>query len=515
MVKFARDRVRPNALAPIKTIGAMRERTYEGARAFARDAKSELFLLAVTNMVSERTFYEIGSKRDQRFVRLVDEVTKEDPEWVRRFVPWLRNTAQMRSAAVQMAAEYVAAGGPSGRDVIASAMARADEPAEMLAYWAAEHGRNYPQPIKRGVADAAQRLFTEYAALKYDGLSRAWRMGDVVEITHPKPADEMQSDLFRYLLDRRHHPAEMSAPATLPMVARRAMLEATPVEQRRELVRADGSDALAEAGATWEWLAGWLPDGMDAEAWEAVIPSMGYMTLLRNLRNFEEAGISDDAVRYVKGVLANPEAVARSRQFPYRFWSAYKTVPSLIWAPTLETALDLSVSNVPKLAGRTLVLTDTSASMERPVSHRSVIAHFEIGALFAAAVARKADRVDLVSFASDSERIPFRKTQSVLRTIEMVQAGVGRVGHGTNLGAAIVCNYRGHDRVVVFSDMQTHDQVPELDRRTTVYVFNTGGYRTTPLRVGEKGHYELGGFTDATFRLMAVLEDLQHAEWPF
>ncbi len=514
MVKFAKTGVRPNVHAPIKTKGAMKVRTHEGARAFKRDAKSELFLLAVTNMVSEQTFYEPGSKRDQRFVNLIHKVTKNDPEWVQRFVPWLRNTAQMRSAAVQMAAEYVAAGGPNGRQVIASAMSRADEPAEMLAYWAAQYGRNYPQSVKRGTADAVQRLFTEYAGLKYDGVSRAWRMGDVIELTHPKPADDKQSDLFRYLLDRRHHPDEMSVADTLQMVKRRVRLEATSMDERRLALRSEGAEMLAEAGATWEWLSGWLPGGMDAEAWEAVIPAMGYMALLRNLRNFDQAGISPQVEDYVKSVLTDPDAVARSRQFPYRFWSAYKNVPSLTWAPTLERALELSVSNVPKLSGRTLVLTDTSGSMTMPVSRNSKIAHFEIAALFAAAVARKSDDLDLISFASYSERIPFRETQSVLRTIEKVESRIGRVGHGTNLGRAVRKHYAGHDRVVVFSDMQTHDQLPDL-AGTKVFVFNTGGYRNTPFRVGDKGHYELGGFTDATFRLMAILEDLQDADWPF
>ena len=60
---------------------------------------------------------------------------------------------------------------------------------------------------------------------------------------------------------------------------------------------------------------------------------------------------------------------------------------------------------------------------------------------------------------------------------------------------------------MVFSDMQTHDQLPQLSG-VSVFVFNTGGYRTTPLAVGRQGHYELGGFTDATFRLVPMLENL-------
>ena len=514
MVKFARKRTRPNVVSVLRTIGRPDTRTYEGALALTRDPKSELFLLAVTNMVAEDTFYESGAKRDARFVELIHQVTKADPEWVQRFVPWLRNEANMRSAAVVVAAEYVAAGGANGRKVIASAVARADEPAEILAYWAQEHGRRFPQPVKRGVADAVRKHYSEYAALKYDGRSRAWRMGDVVDLTHPKPVEAWQSDLFRYLLDRRHHPESVVVPETLSKVARRAELEMLPVDQRRELLRERGAELLQEAGATWEWLSGWIPGGMDAEAWEMVIPSMGYMALLRNLRNFDEAGISRRHVRYVKNVLADPERVARSRQFPYRFWSAYRNVPSLRWASTLEAALDLSVANIPALPGRTLVLTDTSASMTSPVSRGSKVRHFEIAALFAAAVAKQADEVELVSFASGWERIGFRPTQSVLRTVERVEARIGNVGHGTMLGRALRASFRGHDRVVVFSDMQTHDQVPALPG-ATVYVFNTGGYRATPFAVGRKGHYEIGGFSDSTFRLMAHLESLQDADWPF
>jgi hypothetical protein len=506
--------VRPNVRSAITTHDRPTAFTHEGARAFLRDPKSELFLLAVTNMVAEDTFYERADRRDERFARLVHRVTLEDPEWMQRFVPWLRNAANMRSAAVVAAAEYVKAGGAHGRKVIASAVARADEPAEVLAYWAQEHGRRFPQPVKRGVADAVRRHYTEYTALKYDGLSRAWRMGDVIEMTHPKPVEAWQSDLFRYLLDRRHHPESVVVPETLSKVARRAELEALPAEARRDALRERGADLLQEAGATWEWLSGWLPGGMDAEAWQWVIPSMGYMALLRNLRNFDEADISTAHVRHVQEVLADPERVARSRQFPYRFWSAYRNAPSLRWASTLETALELSVRNIPALPGRTLVLTDTSASMTSPVSRHSQVRHFEIAALFAAALAAQADDVELVSFAQGSEMIPMRKRQSVLRTIEKVELRIGKVGHATFLGKAVGRWFDGHDRVVVFSDMQTHDQLPAL-RGVTVFVFNTGGYRATPFRVGQKGHYEIGGFNDATFRLMKHLENLQDAHWPF
>ena len=124
------------------------------------------------------------------------KVTETNPAVHRRRRPggrsvglaqYLRQVMLMRSAAVVMAAEYVAAGGAGGRSVVARALQRADEPAELLGYWMPTHGRRLPMPIKRGVADAVRRLYTERAALRYDGLSRQLRMADVIELTHPAP----------------------------------------------------------------------------------------------------------------------------------------------------------------------------------------------------------------------------------------------------------------------------------------------------------------------------------------
>ncbi|MFD1047033.1 TROVE domain-containing protein, partial [Kibdelosporangium lantanae] len=74
-------------------------RTYEGGAGYRRDTKSELFLLAVTNMVGEHTFYESGRDRDVRYAELVAKATIEDPEWTARLLKWLRTSANMRTAA--------------------------------------------------------------------------------------------------------------------------------------------------------------------------------------------------------------------------------------------------------------------------------------------------------------------------------------------------------------------------------------------------------------------------------
>jgi hypothetical protein len=58
---------------------------------------------------------------------------------------------------------------------------------------------------------------------------------------------------------------------------------------------------------------------------------MGYMALLRNLRNVDEAGVGDDVAAEVCARPADPGELARSRQFPSRFLAAYEQAPSLRW----------------------------------------------------------------------------------------------------------------------------------------------------------------------------------------
>lgn len=538
MPKFSGNVQTARLLGPTKTTTPTL--THEGGNGFAQDAKSELYTLAVTNMVSETTFYESGADRDDRFTRLVHEVTSVDPEWVAGFVPWLRGEANMRSAAVVMACEYVKAGGPNGRRVISAACQRADEPGEVLGYWLARHGRRIPQPIKRGIADAAARLYTERSTLKYDGLSKDVRFGDVVDLTHAKPSSDRQSALFRHLIDRRHKRDidNRELDLVLGELAAAYRLDAIPQDERRAALRSMGPSGLSDANFTWERLAGWLPGGMDAEAWEAIIPSMGIMALIRNLRNFEDTKVSKAVLKRIADRIADPDEVARSRQFPYRWWSAYKNSGTMFFGPALEEALEHSTSNVPEFKGRTLVMVDTSSSMQSPVSGRSQVQMVEIAALFAAAVAAKSDVV-LHPYANSTYRAKIHR--SVLRTIQDIHAQIGRVGMGTNTWPSTLQAWSENgpfDRIVVFTDMQDHPAHAEqrlsgarmwdgVTRNglivsqparlpdVPVYVWDLRGYGKANIDTNVSGRYLFSGFSDSAFRLIGLLEAGRNAEWPW
>ncbi|MCP4224334.1 MAG: TROVE domain-containing protein, partial [Actinomycetia bacterium] len=258
-----------------------------------------------------------------------------NPDFVARLAPYLRNELKIRSASIVLAAEYVAAGGEGGRRVIDSVLQRGDEPAEMIGYWHNRYGRKLKMAVKRGVADGATRLYNERSALRYDGAGLGVRMADVIELTHPKPRDGAQSALFSWLLDRRHHNDAVADPQLLPMLAAAEVLAEVSKAERRSLLDEQGPGALAAAGTSWERLSGWLPGGMDAAAWESVIPTMGVMALIRNLRNFDEQGVSQAGVEIVLDRITDAEQVARARLFPYQVWAAYSHAPSDNWKRAL------------------------------------------------------------------------------------------------------------------------------------------------------------------------------------
>ncbi|OIJ63130.1 TROVE domain-containing protein [Streptomyces mangrovisoli] len=525
MARFNTKAARARPTSRVTSTGRVL-RTYEGGRGHERDARSELFLLAIGNLVTQQTFYESGADRDDRFAALVRELAVSDPAWTAGLLRWLRGEGNIRTAAIVGAAEYVrarlAAGaddGPTNREVVASVLRRPDEPGELLAYWTTAYGRTVPKPVKRGIADAVRRLYDGKSLLKYDTAAKGYRFGDVLNLVHasPDPAKPWQGELFRYALDRRHHPESALPPGSSPVLGAHRELMAVPVEERRALVAsAGGAERLAAAGITWEALAGWLQGPMDKVAWEAVIPSMGAMALVRNLRNFDEAGVSDEVAARVAARISDPVQVARSRQFPFRYLAAYRHAPSLRWSYPLEQALGHSLAAVPALPGRTLVLVDRSGSMfYSRMSDRSELTRADAAAVFGTALALRAADADLVEFGTTSKKVRLRRGESVLKAL-------GRFGDlgGTDTTGAVRAHYRGHDRVLIVTDEQyapsPHGEpTAQVPADVPVYTWNLAGYRAGHGPSGGPGRHTFGGLSDAAFRMVSLIESGRDGAWPW
>ncbi|MGW4696323.1 TROVE domain-containing protein [Kitasatospora cineracea] len=508
--------------SPVTTTGQT-VRNHNGGTGHLRDEKSELFLLAVANLVGQDSFYERGGDRDDRYTALVRTLAVRDPEWTLGLLRWLRHGAAMRTASLVGAAEFTRARLDAGlpghsRQAVDAVLRRPDEPGELLAYWTSRYGRALPKPLKRGVADAAARMYDARALLKYDTASKGYRFGDVLELTHPAPHRDKpwQGELFRYALDRRHRPDEALPPAGNAVLTAHRELAALPVAERRAVLESPGgAERLADAGMTWEALAGWLQGPLDATAWEAVIPSMGPMALVRNLRNFDRAGVSDEVAATVARRIADRDEVRRSRQFPFRYLAAHRHAPSLRWGHALEQALRHSLENVPQLPGRTLVLVDRSGSMFDRPSAQTELNRADTAAVFGTAVALRSAGADLVEFGTTSRTIDLRRGDSLLKAVDRF----GNLG-GTSTAQAVRTHYRGHDRVVIVTDEQAygdfpHDPLASVPAHVPCYTWNLAGYRTGHAASGTGNRHTFGGLTDAAFRLVPLLEAGRDAVWPW
>jgi len=515
MPRYNKTTAKPVVKGPVTAQRDPAAFTYEGAPGYARDVKSDLFLLAVSHL-GDGSFYESQDERDQRLRALAHRVAVQDPEWTVKFVRFLRDTANMRTAAVVTAAEaakgLLEAGVPGGRQIVAGALKRADEPGELLAYWTSRYGRNIPKPVKRGIADAAQRLYSEYSLLKYDTASHGYRFADVLDLTHPGTRGPWQGELYKHALDRRHNRGDIAEISPLPMIAAQQYLRVRAAEDPRALL---DPEVLNRAGMTWEDALSLAGDRVPKkELWEALIPSMGYMALLRNLRNFDQAGISDEIAALAGQRLADPEQVSKSRQFPFRFLAAHRAVPSFRWAHYLEKALNASLANIPELKGRTLILVDRSGSMYGPVSAKSGLNFADTAALFGTALALRGEHADLVQFGTASARVEFSPADPVLRVMDRF----GSMG-GTQTADAVRTHYRGQSRVVILTDEQAWggwygaDPMAQFPDSVPGYTWNLAGYRHGHGPAGEGNRFALGGLTDTSFKVIQLLEAGRDGNW--
>lgn len=537
MTKFNNTSARARVgSGPIQSASTATTRTGNGAPAYVRDAKSELFLAAVSDFGGESTFYENAGNRVNRIASLTHEVAISDPEWLAQFTNWLREEANMRTSSLTIALEGAKALNkaniPGGRKMVSGAIRRADEAGEALAYWFANYGRKIPSAVKRGIADGAVSRFNEYSLAKYDTASHGFRFGDVIELTHPSPKDDRQSDLFKFALDRRRDSAAEPAESLVMLQKRKEFLALSGAEKRKLVNSGKALDVLKEAGLTWEVLSSTIEGGMDAKAWEAIIPSMGYMALLRNLRNFEQAGVSGTVLDEVAKRLADPEEVAKSRQLPFRFLAAYFATSginrdgydsyygrtpvassgSLRFGFPLEQALNHSLANVPSLDGNTLILVDRSGSMWGAPSKSTSMNFADSAAVFGAALALRAKNATLVQYGDTSEEIKFSKGDSVLSVVNRFK-GMG----GTYTATALKKHFNSsYTRVVLITDEQhswggnPSDAIPA---NVPLFTFNLVGYRAGGQE--KKNRVTLGGLTDQSFKLIPMLEAGHEAGWPW
>jgi len=492
----------------------------EGAPAYDYTDKLNLVTRVLTTFMGEEKYYESGEQGDGEILRLFDKIVGEDPEFAKGLVLAARKEYHLRSVSHVLAAELAQRRIPEAADLIAEICERPDDMTEILAYFQTKYkDKPIPNSIKKGLAKAFA-TFNEYQLSKYDKKGKVW-LRDILRIAHPKAANEEQNKLWKKVTTDTLPPAE-----------------------------------------TWENKIS--TEGSTQANWEAMIDSekMGYMATLRNLRNFLDKGVSMAHIVKVAKTLRDPEEVKKSKQLPFRFFSAYRMLSkngqrpdeNQDWNQTwgenetkevltpeeesardckvevlcdaLEEAARLSSKNLPELKGTTTIACDTSGSMSVPVSAKSTIQNVDIGFILGALANGFTEKSITGMFADTWKEVELDPEKPLASALGMNQRS-GEVGHSTNgyeVIKSLLETRRKVDRIMFFTDCQLYggDTINFGDRRDIgnfirqyrkeinkdlkLYFFDLAGYGQCVVPESDPNTLIVGGWSEKLFDLIPAFE---------
>lgn len=428
--------------------------THEGASAVALTAEQKLYRSVLACMLWEHTFYEDGVDIAVRIRQLVKDVA---PSTVAELAIMARKDMKLRHAPLLLTAAlaYEHKSAPQVRPLVAQVVQRADELAELLMVLATVNGVGpdnlksvLDDALKRGLADAFPK-FDAYQLSKYNRAKAPVKLRDVLFLTHPKPVSGMQALHWKQL-----------AEGTLPPPDTWEVALSTGGDKRAEFERLLREDKL------------------------------GYMALLRNLRNMIEAGVEEPLIR--DALLRTERA---RRVLPFRFVAAARHAPA--FESELDVAMRAQVDAEAKLPGKTIVLVDVSASMVyAPVAARSDMTRLDAAAALSAAI--PAEKLQVFTFSEDVVEVPPR------RGMAGVDAVVDSQYHRTTfLGKAVkAMNTHDYDRLIVITDEQSHDRVGGPKGRA--YMINVGSYDRS---VAYGAWTRITGFSEAVINYIRTFEE--------
>ena len=228
-----------------------------------------------------------------------------------------------------------------------------------------------------------------------------------------------------------------------------------------ELMR-NGSVKVNETDKTWEQLKS------EGKSWSEILKTikLGHMALLRNLRGiFSEIDDSESCAEILKQL---KDGVLKGKQFPFRYWSAYKAIEGCsdvkhkaMILDALDECIDISIGNMPHLKGRTMCLSDNSGSAWGTVtSEYGTVTVAEIDNLSSVVTAMASDEGYVGKFGDTLKITPIRKRVGAMaQTKELTRDRYNDVGGSTEGGIweffrDAIKNKDKYDNIVIYSDMQ-------------------------------------------------------------
>lgn len=433
--------------------------TREGGRAVQVKPLDQLRRTVMACMLWEENFYEDGQSVADRIKTLVPLCKQHE---VAQLALRAREEFRLRHAPLLLVRELARQKGFRG-EWLTKVIQRADELSEFLAiYWLDKPGSPLSKQVKWGLRGAI-RKFNDYAFAKYKGEGKSYSLVDVMRLVHAKPRDEKQAKLWR--------------------------------EYNLQALKR-GNVVIGDDLKTWE---NRVSGGEDKKVvFTQMLESgkLGYMALLRNLRNMSDAGVDEGLVFQA---LAN--GARKSKALPFRFLAAARVVPK--WERQIDAAMQMACEEMPRLPGKTTLLIDVSGSMDsNRISAKSDLTAMDAAAALAVLVEGVAERARVFTFSTQVVEVAPRSGMA------LVDAVIRSQPHGgTYLGAAIEVVKKlapETDRLIVITDEQSADRVG--GPVGTGYMINVA---TNQNGVGFGPWTRITGFSEAVVSYIAELENAE------
>lgn len=233
-----------------------------------------------------------------------------------------------------------------------------------------------------------------------------------------------------------------------------------------------GGVTVEESSQTWESLRS------QGKTWVEIFDTIKipHMALLRNLRGiFTEVDNKEFADKVCENLVGG---VPYGKQFPFRYYTAYQMIDRSdvnhkgLILDTLEKCLDVSVSNLPKLDGKTICLSDNSGSAWGSLnSEYGTVTVAEIGNLSSIVTALQSDEGEVGVFGDRLDITPVSSRNGILSQAREAATRGRNQGGATENGIWLffrdaIKNKTHYDNIFVYSDMQAgHGGLFGVDER--------------------------------------------------
>lgn len=475
--------------------------------AYEFDTKHELVSTLMVGVMGNNTYYETKEVLQKEFEAIHAKALKEDPEFYAKALIYARSNGYMRTQPIyglvqlsRMLDDKQPKKGSRGMLPLENTLFKSTfdkiifTPNDLNDFITIRGKMG--KSVKSAINNWLLNKMSQYWAIKYGSSSKqGFSLKDIIKLTRPiGDTKEGMNDLFKYLIDKEYNEELLDQIHWFNVLKR-----ATTVAEKIEAIE---KGKLPHEVVT--------PFANDKAVWDALVPQMPIMAMMKNLATIERHDAATANKAYIKSVFSDPQRIAKSKILPYRFMEAEKHVSAQWIKDALRDALELSFANIPDIEGNTAVFLDKSGSMGQGYGHPEVLPK---AAIFAVALMKKIDDGKLVLFNSTTQLMNISKRDSLLTQAQRITPS-----GGTNISLPfeeITSSREKFDNIILITDEQqnqgssvyrTFAQYQEkVNRNTKLFVIDVNAYRNAAFSVNHPNVYYIFGWSDKALDFISYM----------